>query len=57
MSNLHLIEAAIKAGDNEQAAEHLLALAYKLNKIQRMLHKLELQKVKDELNSVLKAGE
>lgn len=53
MSELEKLGQALSDSNIEEAREHLMSLAYKLNKMRRLLKKLELEKVRDELNSII----
>lgn len=57
MSELYMLGNALEDGEYEDARVHLLALAYKLNRLRRLLDESDVDQVKYELETLIRVGE
>jgi hypothetical protein len=57
MSELYMLGNALEDGEYEDARVHLLALAYKLNRLRRLLDESDVDQVKYELETLIGVGE
>jgi len=57
MSELFMLGNALDDGEYDDARVHLLALAYKLNRLRRLLDESDVEQVKYELETLIGVGE